>query len=104
MKSFILPFRTSISWATAPGTLNLDEPNAVLRARALAFSLGTSSLHIDCSQLACQRALGVGYVVSQLLLLHRAGVRVWLRNVNAPLRRCLDLLRLNSLFQFEEAR
>lgn len=104
MKSFTLPFRTPISSPAVPVTLNLDEPNAVLRARARAFSRGATALYIDCSRLACQRTLGVGYVVSQLLMLHRAGVKVWLRNVNEPLRRCLHLLRLNSLFYFEEAR
>jgi anti-anti-sigma regulatory factor len=101
MKPVVLPFRTPTSSAAVPATINLDEPNSVLRARARAKSLGLPALHIDCSRLKCQRTLGVGYVISQLLMLHRTGAKVWLRNVNAPLRRCLELLRLNSLFQFE---
>jgi anti-anti-sigma regulatory factor len=103
MKSFISPLRpANASTGALPATLNLDEPNAVLRARVQ--PLAALALHIDCARLTCQRTLGVGYVVSQLLLLHRTGARVWLRNVNAPLRRCLHLLGLNGLFQFEEAR
>jgi hypothetical protein len=30
----------------------------------------------------------------------QAGATIWLRNVNAPLRRCLHLLSLNALFHF----
>ena len=78
-----------------PSTLNLDEPDAVLRARALPHG---PPLHIDCARLVCQRTLGVAYVVSQLLLLRRNRASIWLCNVNAPLRRCLRLLRLSHLF------
>ncbi|MFC7669752.1 hypothetical protein ACFQT0_22065 [Hymenobacter humi] len=56
------------------------------------------ALDIDASRLKCQRTLGVSHVVSELLLLHRAGASVWLRHVNGPLRRCLHLLRLDGLF------
>ena len=91
-----------LSWpAPGPTTLNLDEPDAVQRARTLPPS---AWVHIDCGRLVCQRTLGVAYVVSQLLLLRRAGTRVWLRNVNAPLRRCLQLLRVSSLFRFDDLR
>lgn len=58
-------------------------PNAVQRLCARA---GCPPLYIDCGNLACQRAIGVSHVVSQLLWLHRAGARSWLRNANAPLR------------------
>lgn len=102
MKAFSPTFWSHRSPVAAPATINLDEPNAVLRARAQ--SLRAASLCIDCSRLVCQRTLGVGHVVSQLLLLHRTGANIWLRNVNAPLRRALQLLQLNSLFLFEDAR
>jgi anti-anti-sigma regulatory factor len=77
--------------------VNLDEAEAVQEAQLLPRS---TPLHVDCAHLACQRTLGVGYVVSQLLLLRRASSTIWLRNVNAPLRRCLHLLGLNPLFHF----
>jgi anti-anti-sigma regulatory factor len=78
-------------------TVNLDEAEALQVAHLLPRS---TPLHVDCAHLACQRTLGVGYVVSQLLLLRRAGATIWLRNVNAPLRNCLHLLGLSSLFHF----
>ncbi|RZK47884.1 MAG: hypothetical protein EOO59_17270 [Hymenobacter sp.] len=87
--------------ATPPGpiariaTVNLDNVNAVQRMCSLPMC---PPLYIDCSSLVCQRTLGVSHVVSQLLLLRRAGARIWLRNVNAPLRRCLHLLQLEPLF------
>jgi anti-anti-sigma regulatory factor len=80
-------------------TVDLDKAEAVHIARQLPRS---TPLHIDCARLACQRTLGVGYVVSQLLLLRQAGVTVWLRNVNAPLRRCLRLLGLSPLFHLSD--
>ncbi|MGI4760195.1 MAG: hypothetical protein ACRYF0_05785 [Janthinobacterium lividum] len=76
-------------------TVNLDNAEAVQRMCGLP---NCPPLSIDCSRLVCQRTLGVSHVVSQLLLLHRTGARIWLRNVNAPLRRCLHLLRLEALF------
>lgn len=76
-------------------TVNLDDAAAVQRFCA---RRQCPPLYIDCSSLVCQRTLGVSHVVSQLLTLHRAGARIWLRNVNAPLRRCLHLLRLEALF------
>jgi anti-anti-sigma regulatory factor len=40
-------------------------------------------------------------VVSQLLLLRRAGATLRLQRVNPALRRCLELLRLDKLFLVE---
>jgi len=80
-------------------TVNLDEAEALQAAHLLPHR---TPLHVDCAHLTCQRTLGVGYVVSQLLLLRRAGASIWLRNVNAPLRRCLHLLGLSPLFHFGE--
>lgn len=82
-------------------TVNLDEADALQAAHLLPHR---TPLHVDCAHLACQRTLGVGYVVSQLLLLRRAGATIWLRNVNAPLRRCLHLLGLSPLFHFGDLR
>jgi anti-anti-sigma regulatory factor len=76
-------------------TVNLDNATAVQRMCALPKC---PPLYIDCSDLVCQRTLGVSHVVSQLLILHRAGARIWLRNVNPSLRHCLHLLQLESLF------
>lgn len=76
-------------------TVNLDKPADVQR---LCAHPQCPPLYIDCANLTCQRTLGVSHVVSQLLLLRRAGARIWLRNVNAPLRRCLRLLQLEALF------
>lgn len=92
--------------STPPGpiariaTVNLDNTDAVQRICGLAKC---PPLYIDCSNLVCQRTLGVSHVVSQLLVLHRAGARIWLRNVNAPLRRCLHLLQLEELFHLAVA-
>jgi anti-anti-sigma regulatory factor len=87
--------------STPPGpigrtaTVNLDKAEAVQR---LCARRQCPPLYIDCGNLVCQRTLGVSHVVSQLLLLRQAGARIWLRNVNAPLRRCLRLLQLEALF------
>lgn len=78
-------------------SVTLDEAATLQAAHLLPHR---TPLHVDCAHLACQRTLGVGYVVSQLLLLRRAGATIWLRNVNAPLRRCLHLLGLSPLFHF----
>ena len=88
-----------------PAILNLDETAAI---EATCVQLRHSpqaleSLHIDCGQLRCQRTLGVSHVVSQLLRLRQAGATIRLRNVNAPLRRCLQLLQLGSLFHFVDS-
>ena len=88
-----------------PATLNLDETAAI---EATCVHLRSSSptsaqLHIDCGQLRCQRTLGVSHVVSQLLRLRQAGASIWLRNANAPLRRCLQLLQVGPLFHFVDS-
>jgi len=85
------------STTTTLTALNLDEPGAVQRVRAQGPG---AKLLIDCSRVVCQRTLGVAYVVSQLLLLRQTGATIWLRNLNAPLRRCLQLLRLTPAFHF----
>lgn len=77
--------------------VNLDEAEMLQTTHLLPHR---TPLHVDCAHLACQRTLGVGYVVSQLLLLRRADATIWLRNVNGPLRRCLHLLGLSPLFNF----
>jgi anti-anti-sigma regulatory factor len=89
----------------SPATLNLDEKASI---EALCVQLRHSpqvpaSLYIDCKQLRCQHTLGVSHVISQLLRLRQAGASIWLRNVNAPLRRCLQLLQLASLFHFVDS-
>ncbi|GAB2793895.1 anti-anti-sigma regulatory factor [Hymenobacter luteus] len=55
-------------------------------------------LLIDCGTLQCLRTLGVSYVVSELLVLRKAGADVWLHNVGPVLARCLHLLQLSRLF------
>jgi hypothetical protein len=84
--------------------IDLDEPGAVQAACAKARSLQPHcpAVRVDCHQLSCQRTLGVSHVISQLLLLRRAGAEVWLARVNAPLQRCLQLLHLTPLFYFGE--
>lgn len=86
-------------------SLDLDETAAINATCAQLRSslLPPPSLHIDCGHLRCQRTLGVSYVVSQLLRLRQAGASIRLRNVNAPLRRCLQLLQLGALFHFVDA-
>lgn len=87
----------SVALARPLSLVNLDEVETLQGAHLLPRS---TPLHVDCAHLACQRTLGVGYVVSQLLLLRQAGATIWLRNVNAPLRHCLHLLGLSPLFHF----
>jgi len=86
-------------------TLNLDEAAAIEVACVQLHNslLAQPPLHIDCAHLRCQRTLGVSHVVSQLLRLRQAGASIWLCNVNAPLRRCLQVLQLGSLFHFADA-
>ncbi|MFD1873049.1 hypothetical protein [Hymenobacter bucti] len=91
--------RTTLSppAALASFTLvNLDEVEATFVVRDL--GLDAPQLLIDCSRLRCLRQLGVSYVVSQLLVLHQGGARVFLVNVDPVLHRCLRLLRLDTLF------
>jgi anti-anti-sigma regulatory factor len=98
---------TSHSSPSAPvqlshiATVDLDAVDAVHLARVLASYAQKPSLLIDCSTLTCLRTLGVSHVVSQLLVLHRAGAQIWLVNVKAPLRYCLQLLQLSKLFHVD---
>ncbi|SFP82487.1 hypothetical protein [Hymenobacter arizonensis] len=104
MKNNLFP-RESPQEDTTPATfIDLDVPDAVRAACAAAQASDPlpqrPPLHVDCHHLRSQRTLGVSHVVSQLLLLRRGGTAVWLHRVNAPLRRCLRLLQLHSLFHF----
>jgi len=80
--------------------VDLDSVEALDFVRALAQQPQPAApqLLIDCSRLKCLRNLGVSYVVSQLLVFHQSGARVFLRNVQPVLQRCLHLLLLDSLF------
>ncbi len=100
-----LPSSAPAALALPLTTLDLDETAAVEAACTQLRSslLAHQPLHIDCGHLRCQRTLGVSHVVSQLLRLRQAGASIWLRNVNDPLRRCLQLLQLGSLFHFADA-
>jgi anti-anti-sigma regulatory factor len=53
---------------------------------------------IDCQGLQCLRTHGVGYFISQLLLVRKAGVAVMLHNVSPLLDRLLRLLQLHTVF------
>ncbi|GAB3858004.1 hypothetical protein GCM10028822_32610 [Hymenobacter terrigena] len=86
--------------ANSSARLHLDDAGAVQRARC---APPRGPLCIDCSQLQCQRTRGVAHVISQLLLLRKAGATLWLRNVNAPLLACLQQLRLSPLFLIDDA-
>lgn len=78
-------------------TVDLDAVDAEQLAQALAGAHRVQLL-IDCRSLRCQRTLGVGYVVSQLLQLHQSGASICLLKVNPVLKRCLQALHLNDLF------
>lgn len=102
MKTQSPPIATLPRLTSPLTTLSLDETAAIEAACAQLRSspLPHPQLHIDCGHLRCQRTLGVSHVVSQLLRLRQAGASIWLRNANAPLQRCLQLLQLSSLFHF----
>ncbi|MGI4869670.1 MAG: hypothetical protein ACRYFX_00675 [Janthinobacterium lividum] len=80
--------------------VDLDEAEATSLVHDLAQGpeMPPAQLLIDCAHLRCLRQLGVSYVVSQLLVLHQSGARVFLCNVDPLLHRCLRLLRLDALF------
>ena len=80
-------------------TIDLDTVQAAQVARALAREYRPQLL-VDCGTLKCLRTMGVSHVVSQLLVLHQSGATIWLCNVDATLRTCLCLLRLDALFHF----
>jgi hypothetical protein len=54
--------------------VNLDEVETLPGAHLLPRS---TPLHVDCAHLACQRTLGVGYVVSQLPRRYAAACTCW---------------------------
>ncbi|NML67238.1 hypothetical protein HHL22_18695 [Hymenobacter sp. RP-2-7] len=58
----------------------------------------SQTLHLDCCAAPYRHTLGVCHQVSQLLLLRRAGVAVWLHQANPVLRRCLRVLQVAHLF------
>lgn len=100
MKTHMSSSEPRVALLPAITTVDLDKADAANWARAL---LHSQALHVDCGRLQCQRTLGVAHVVSQLLLLRRAGATVWLRNVNAPLLHCLQVLNLGRFFRLVEA-
>lgn len=55
-------------------------------------------LHLDCSAPPYQCPQGVCHQISQLLLLRRAGVEVWLHQVHPLLAHSLHQLKVASLF------
>ena len=91
----VLPAPTALTSFTP---VDLDEVEVTYLLRDLAPHLAPPQLLIDCSHLRCLRQLGVSHVVSQLLMLHQGGARVFLCNVDPLLQRCLRLLRLDALF------
>lgn len=59
-------------------------------------------LLIDCQAQPCRRALGVCYLLTQLLQLRRNGASVWLCNVDGLLHRCLQRLGLYAVFHLAD--
>jgi anti-anti-sigma regulatory factor len=82
--------------------INLDTEDAKQLARYLARQPKHTwpQLLVDCSTLKCLRTLGVSHVLSQLLVLHQSGASIRLRNADPVLKRCLNLLRPDSLFLY----
>ncbi|MGI4736960.1 MAG: hypothetical protein ACRYG7_17460 [Janthinobacterium lividum] len=93
----ILP-APAASASFTPVDLDKTEASFFVHALAQGPEMPPAQLLIDCGRLRCLRHLGVSYVVSQLLVLHQSGARVWLCNVDPLLHRCLRLLRLDALF------
>jgi anti-anti-sigma regulatory factor len=81
-----------------PVNLDRDDANQLARYLARQPRHTRPQFVVDCGTLKCLRTLGVSHVVSQLLVLHRSGASIWLRNVDPVLKRCLHVLRLESLF------
>jgi anti-anti-sigma regulatory factor len=81
--------------------IDLDTVDAIQVIRTLAQhpEQKRPQFLVDCSSLKCLRSQGVSYVISQLLMLHQSGSGVWLCNMSPVLKRCLELLRLDALFQ-----
>ncbi|OON65278.1 STAS domain-containing protein [Hymenobacter sp. CRA2] len=79
--------------------LNLDAVDVEQLARTLAAAPQhpQPQFQVDCRTLTCLHTRGISYVVSQLLLLRRSGVVIWLSNVSPVLARCLRVLGLELL-------
>ncbi|QJX49066.1 hypothetical protein HMJ29_20010 [Hymenobacter taeanensis] len=92
---------TSLTSGFTPKSINLDVVEATQVARALARDATQThpQLIIDCSHLKCLRTLGVSHVISELLVLHKAGANIWLRNADPALLHCLALLKLTHIFR-----
>ena len=79
--------------------IDLDTTSATQIAGAMRRTLvKRPQLLVDCNRLKCMRTLGISHVISELLVLHRAGAHVWLRNASPVLRHCLALLKLTHVF------
>ncbi|MCR5887886.1 hypothetical protein LRS06_08855 [Hymenobacter sp. J193] len=99
--SSLYPQRSSAHVAAAYlSAIDLDTVDALQVARTLRKnpSVVQPQLVVDCGALQCLRTLGVSHVVSQLLVLRQAGASIWLCNADSTLRRCLDVLKLQSVF------
>lgn len=77
--------------------IDLDAQDARQILTTLAAD-ATPHVVVECATLQSLRTRGVSHVISQLLILHQAGARVFLRNCPLVLQRCLHLLRLQQLF------
>ena len=93
--------RSDQNQASPLTSVDLDLVEAAQVARSLAREAQQSrpQLIVDCSHLKCLRTLGVSHVISELLVLHKAGADIWLRNVDPALQRCLALLKLTRVFR-----
>lgn len=81
--------------------LNTTDPVALTQQLVGNQPGSQPQLLIDCRHLQCLRTLGVSHLVSQLLLVRRAGAQVLLRNVGPVLHRVLCLLRLDEVFEVQ---
>ncbi|MBG8553125.1 hypothetical protein [Hymenobacter guriensis] len=100
MSSLYLESSSAQAVAAYLSAVDLDTVDALQVARTLRKnpSVVQPQLVVDCGRLQCLRTLGVGHVVSQLLVLRQAGATIWLCNADSTLRRCLDVLKLQRVF------
>jgi hypothetical protein len=91
----LIPLRLLAELAAALLPVNLAAVKAAHLVRLLARP-PTSRL-LACSALAYQRALGLGFLVLQLLVLRQSGASVYLRNASRALRHCLHKLNISFL-------
>ncbi|UYZ59745.1 STAS domain-containing protein [Hymenobacter latericus] len=92
-----LPNRQS---ASNIASVDLDAVTAeqVVRALARCPQQPRPLLLVDVANLKCLRHLGVSHVITELLVLRKAGADVWVRNASPALSRCLRLLKLDAVF------